>query len=218
MNYLAHARDVLERPWVLAGTVLPDWVRIIDSRARLRPWMVDGAGAPGSPRAELHEGLARHFEDDAWFHATDAFREVTDAIVALIRERHPDRPDRRMRASFYAHILLEMLLDAWILETRPGVSGQFSRAVLSLDHDVLVSEAVRVTSRPVTGLIDIVGRFENPAVLAGYGNDREVARRLGVMGSRVRQPDLPADFESIVAEARSLVASRAADLLDGPVP
>ena len=143
-------------------------------------------------------------------------REVTGGITAVIREQHADRPDRRMRASFYAHILLEMLLDGWILETRPGVSTQFSDAVLSLDPEVLVAETDRVSPRPVTGLGDIVERFRNPAILAGYGNDREVARRLGVMGKRVRQPDLPADFESIVSEARPLVASRASDLVRHP--
>ncbi|MEN8149876.1 MAG: hypothetical protein ABFS86_08640, partial [Planctomycetota bacterium] len=142
MNYVAHARDVLDRPWVLAGTVLPDWVRIVDAGARLRPWMVDGAAAaPGSPRALLHEGLARHFVDDAWFHDTAAFRETTAAIAALIRARHADRPDRRMRASFYAHVLLEMLLDAWLIESRPGVAEAFADAVLSLDRATLVAEA-----------------------------------------------------------------------------
>jgi hypothetical protein len=178
---------------------------------------VDGAAATtGSPRAGIHEGLRHHFEDDAWFHATPAFHEVTSEIAARIRERHPDRPDRRMRASFYAHILLEMLLDAWLLETRPDAAEAFAVAVLSLDRETLVAEATAVAPRPVSGLPEIVERFEDPRTLAGYLDDREVVRRLGIMGSRVRQPDLPAGLESLVASARRLVAGRATDLLTPP--
>jgi hypothetical protein len=121
-----------------------------------------------------------------------------------------------MRASFYAHILLEMLLDAWILETRPGSAEAFADAVLSLDRETLVAEVAMVAPRPAPRLLDIVTRFESPATLAGYGDDREVTRRLGIMGNRVRQPDLPAGFEAIVAQARTLVAARAADLLAHP--
>jgi len=217
VNYLAHARDVLDRPWVLAGAVLPDWVRIVAPRARIRPWMVDGAAATaGSPRAAIHEGLRRHFEDDTWFHATDAFREVTGSIAVEIRVRHPDRPERRMRASFYAHILLEMLLDAWLLSTRPDAARAFADAVLSLDRAVLVTEATNVAPLPVPGLLDVVERFEDPRVLAGYKDDAEVVRRLGIMGSRVRQPDLPLGFDEVVALARPLVAARGPDLLTPP--
>jgi len=217
VNYLAHARDVLDRPWILAGAVLPDWVRIVAPRARLRPWMVDGAAAPrGAPRAGIHEGLAHHFEDDAWFHTTPVFHDVTREIAARIRERHPDRPDRRMRASFYAHILTEMLLDGWLLESRPDAAESFANAILSLDRAVLLAEASNIVPGPVSGLLDIVSHFEDPRVLAGYLDDAEVVRRLGIMGSRVRQPDLPDGFEDLVAAARPLVAARATDLLTPP--
>ena len=217
MNYLAHARDVLDRPWALAGAVLPDWIRIVAPRSRIRPWMVDGvAAAPGSPRAGIHEGLARHFADDAWFHASPAFRETTGRIAALIRERWPDRPDRRMRASFYAHVLLEMLLDAWLVGARPEAAEAFALAVQSLDRDRLDAEVAAIAPRPVEPLGPLLDRFGTPYVLAGYGDDAEVVRRLGIMGRRVRPPDLPDGVERIVAVSRGIVAARARELLTPP--
>ena len=36
VNYLAHALTVLHDPWLVAGTSLPDWLRVVDRRARER--------------------------------------------------------------------------------------------------------------------------------------------------------------------------------------
>ena len=51
-----------------------------------------------------------HLHDDRWFHSNPAFDDVTGELTRRIRAAFPEH--RRMRASFIAHILLEMLLDA----------------------------------------------------------------------------------------------------------
>ena len=217
MNYLCHARNSLDRPFELLGTVLPDWLRILDRRARLRLWMVDGrAAAAGSPRAEIHSGLRRHFEDDRWFHATPEFREVTGEIARRIRTVHPDRPDRRVRASFYAHILLEMLLDSWLMEEHPDISRDFAAAFGALDPGTAAIEAGRIAPHPVSGLEAMVTRFVDPRVLEGYRDDVEVVRRLDRMGGHVSQPELPPGFIEITGQARVLVRRHGAALLTRP--
>ncbi len=217
MNYLCHARDCLDRPFELLGAILPDWLRILDRRARLRPWMVEGrAAAPGSPRAEIHSGLRRHFEDDRWFHATPAFGEVTGEIARRIRTIHPDRPERRLRASFYAHILLEMLLDSWLMEERPDISREFAGAIAALDPQTVADEAGRIAPHPVSGLESMIERFTDPRVLHGYQDDAEVVRRLDRMGGHVSQPELPPGFIEITSQARVLVRRHGAALLSRP--
>jgi hypothetical protein len=218
MNYLCHARDCLGRPWVLAGAVLPDWVRIVAPAARIRPWMVSGVAAdPGTARAGIFEGLSLHFEDDGWFHVTDAFHDVTGAIAGRIRARHPDRPERRMRASFYAHLLLEMLLDGWLARARPGSAEAFAAAVRSLDRETLAAEVAKIAPAAVPRLLEVVDRFGARSVIEGYLDDEEVTRRLDIMGRRVRQPDLPGGFVELTAAARGIVAGRAEDLLLKPL-
>ncbi len=217
MNYLCHARDCLDRPFEVVGAILPDWLRILDRRARLRPWMVDGrAAVPGSPRAEIHGGLRRHFEDDRWFHATSAFGEVTGRIARGIRAIHPDRPERRVRASFYAHILLEMLLDSWLMEEHPEISRNFAAAIGTLDPQTVAAEAGRIAPHPVSGFEGMVERFTDPRLLEGYLDDAEVVRRLDRMGGYVSQPELPPGFIEITSQARVLVRRYGAALLTRP--
>ncbi len=223
MNYLCHARDCLERPYELVGTVLPDWVRMLDRRACLRPWMV-GAGKqdaeatsrdPG-PREGIERGLRRHFADDAWFHTSPVFGEVSRELAARIREVHPDRPGRRLRASFFAHLLLEMLLDAHLLERRPGMARTFARAVRSVDPEAVIRVTCAIAPRPVEGLSGMLYRFGDPGVLRSYADDTVVTQRLNRMGRIVAQPPLPLSFEELVGPARVLVRRYGDALLARP--
>lgn len=217
MNYLCHARDCLDRPYELVGAVLPDWLRTLDRGARIRPWMVDGiTAARGSPRAQIVAGLRRHFADDAWFHSSPVFQQVCEGIAGQIRAVYPDRPGRRMRASFYAHLLLEMLLDAWLMECRPDSARAFCRAMQSLDREAVVREAGRIAPVPVPGLEKMVERFCDPGVLRAYADDTVVAERLNRMGKFVHQPDLPPEFLKLVGPARSLVRQNGEALLTRP--
>ena len=217
MNYLCHARDCLDRPYELLGAILPDWLRILDRRARVRPWMLNGLviSAGDSPALVLR-GLRRHFKDDAWFHATPAFSEVTGEIARMIRAVHPDRPERRMRASFYAHLLLEMLLDAWLMEDRPSASRDFAAAIGTLDPTAVADVAAAISPRKVEGIEQMVARFTDLRVIEGYHHDGEVVRRLDRMGRHVNQPDLPMSLVEQIGPARALVRRRGSELLTEP--
>jgi hypothetical protein len=220
VNYLCHARNHLDRPWALVGTALPDWLRIVDRRIRLRPGTLPAPGeADGSPRDEILRGVRRHFEDNAWFHATPAFRETTRLLAERIRERHPDRPGnpgRRMRAGLFAHLLVEMLLDAWLAEDRPETPEGFRKALRSLEPGRIAGEVAGMIPVDEVKLSSLVARFRNGRFLSGYADDAEVAARLDAVGRRVRQPPLPPGFVSIVRWARGLVREAGPDLLSPP--
>jgi hypothetical protein len=217
MNYLCHARDCLDRPYELLGTILPDWLRILDRRARVRPWMLNGlASSAGDSSALALRGLRRHFKDDAWFHATPAFSEVTGEIARMIRAVHPDRPERRMRASFYAHLLLEMLLDAWLMEERPSASRDFAAAIGMLDPAAVAEITASISPCRVEGIEKMVAHFTDPRVIEGYLHDGEVVRRLDRMGHHVNQPDLPLGLVEQIGPARALVRRHGSELLTEP--
>jgi hypothetical protein len=213
MNYLAHARDCLDRPQLLAGTALPDWLRILGRRARVRPFSLPPPGANGSVRDEILRGVHAHFADDRWFHATAAFRETTGEIAARIRRAHPAGG---IRASFYAHVLLEMLLDARLAAEDPARAAAFQAALDSLDVSAFAREAATFAPVSPEDLARLVERFRAARILDGYADDGTVAERLDLVGRRVRQPALPPGFAAIVADGRSLVAAAADDLLAAP--
>ena len=56
----------------------------------------------------------------------------------------------------------------------------------------------------------------DPAIVKAYAEDTVVAHRLDRMGQLVCQPDLPATFVELIADARVLVRRHGADLLTRP--
>src|SRR3954452_12616134 len=115
MNYLAHGWRVADQPYLLAGPAVPDWLSVIDRKMRARgktaALFVDDAD---ENLAALARGIVQHHRDDAWFHQTTAFNELTLVFTLQIRDILP--ADDGFRPSFLGHILVELLLDATLAE------------------------------------------------------------------------------------------------------
>src|SRR4051795_212815 len=81
MNYLAHGWRFASEPYVLAGTAAPDWLSVIDRKVRLRSRTAATFISDADPvLAAIARGVVQHHADDAWFHATLAFNELSLAF------------------------------------------------------------------------------------------------------------------------------------------
>ena len=119
MNYFAHGRHYIEDPYFLAGTAIPDWLNVVDRKLRAtaraaRPWIDDD----DLRVAALCRGIVQHHHDDRWFHQTRAFSELSWQFTVEVRQLLG--PDDSFRPSFLGHILVELLLDAALIEEQPG--------------------------------------------------------------------------------------------------
>ena len=126
MNYLAHAVFVLDDPWKVAGTSLPDWLRAVDKRARVKPDALRALHLDDPRARSLRDGALQHHDDDHRFHTSAAFESLTDEAVHALRALSPDP---RYRASALGHIAVEMLVDACVEERRPGVTARYYDAI-----------------------------------------------------------------------------------------
>src|SRR5690606_23144230 len=116
-------------------------------------------------------------------------------------------------ASFLAHILLEMLLDA-DLDRRGRVTfDAYYLALDEVDGHELQALAARLLSRPSENLAFGLSLFKSARFLFGYRDDEALVRRLGGILSRTRQPPLPRAFVELLPGARALVRERAEELL-----
>ena len=98
MNYFAHGFRFLDDPYFLAGTAVPDWLSVVDRRVRVRPREAEAAAAGDDDiLARVARGVARHHADDARFHTTAAFAELSLTFTAAIRDRLPPDDDCKMR-------------------------------------------------------------------------------------------------------------------------
>lgn len=213
VNYLSHGRDLVDEPWGLAGAALPDWLGVVHRRSRVDRARAEELALRDDGVGALARGALRHLEEDRWFHSTPAFHEVTGELTRRLRAKYPGT---KLRASFLAHVLMEMLLDA-ALDARGEVT--FERYYGSLEQLELArvaAAAEAIVGAPLPRFIPLVELFLDVRFLCGYREDGPLVQRLEGLCRRVRLPHLPADLVTLVPAARALVAERADDLLTPP--
>lgn len=203
MNYLAHALDVLDSPWSVAGTSLPDWLRVVDRRARVHATTVSALTLEANtPADELRAGVLRHHEDDARFHVMPAFEELAHDAVHGLRAV---AGDPRVRASALGHIMVEMLLDACLEEDRPGAMEAYYRALDLLD-DTHLTQLVRAwTGRPLPHLPALLARFRQARFLFAYLSDDGVVECLAGVCARAGLAPPPMGTVDVVGRMRPRV-------------
>ena len=212
MNYFAHGRHFTDDPYLLAGTAVPDWLSVVDRKLRVRErlaklWIDDADPAV----AALARGVVQHHRDDAWFHETAAFSDLSLRFTVWIRDRFA--PDDSMRPSFLGHILVELLLDATLTQREPGKLEAYYQAFERLDPKRVGEIVGRMTGQACDSLGHFVGRFVEVRFLWDYLDDGKLWFRLNQVLSRVGLAPLGEQFCELLPEARALVQARAVELL-----
>lgn len=217
MNFLAHARAFTDRPYAAAGSGLPDWTRHLVRRARIRPAKLPHPVAHDeSEHAEILRGVWAHVDDDTWFHQAPAFKDGMKEIATIIRDA---LAPERVRASFLSHILLEMLLDAALIDRHPALCDAYYTAMESVDARQLAK-----TARAITPGLDaddasfqrLLDRFLGARFLADYQDDVTLAHRLSQVARRVNLDALDARFVGVIPACRDVVNANLDGLLVAP--
>ena len=212
MNYFAHGRKFVDDPYFLAGTALPDWLNVVDRRLRVRTRQAEPhCAGEDATLARIAAGIVQHHRDDAWFHGTVAFAELSLALCHLTRNSLP--ADDGFRPHFLGHILVELLLDAELIAEAPAVLEAYYQAIDSVDPLVIDLAVRAISGRSAAHLAEFIPLFSRERFLSDCADDEKLLFRLNQVMRRVRLPVLPASFAAALAEARSMVAARKDDLL-----
>lgn len=230
MNYLAHAYRWLDQPYRMAGVCFPDWLSARTRLRRLDSEAVERAGrGESADHDQFLEGVRIHLAEDARFHTAALFEAICREIAADLRKTVSSEP--RFRASFWAHVMVELLLDAWLMVDDPARLDLFYSGLGEI-CPARVSEWGVDLLRPGTGLSDPpatvrdsrdsqdalglepwIQRFIELRFIAGYGSDLGLLERLAPVGRRIGLPSLPGSAEPVVARARRRVSEIAPALL-----
>jgi len=211
MNYFCHGRAFLEQPYVVAGTAVPDWLNVVNRRAKARARLAEPFVLHGDAvTASVASGVIQHHEDDRWFHQTRAFAELSLEFTMVLREL---LPEPGFRPSFLGHILVELLLDAALIEQEPKQLDAYYAALDSVDADRVSRAVNQMTTRPAGLLGVFVRRFSAERFLYDYLEDRTLLSRLNQVMRRVRLAPLPDALLEFLPDARARVRTRQADLL-----
>ena len=213
MNYFAHGFLFVHDPYVLAGTAVPDWLSVVDRGVRVRQRQAEPFVNDADPYvAAIARGIVRHHEDDAWFHAHDAFGELSWRLTMVCRDVLPD--DAGFRPSFLGHILVEMLLDATLAKDHPRTLERYYSALKSIDPAVVANAVNRMARQPAQRLGWFIDQFCELRFLWDYADDERLLFRLNQVMRRVRLETLPKDFIVVLSAARELIAAEASRLTD----
>jgi hypothetical protein len=212
MNYLAHGWRFTADPYYLAGTAAPDWLSVINRKIRLRSRTASQFTADPDPiLTSVARGIVQHHSDDAWFHATPAFNELSLTFAVQIREALPD--DEGFRPSFLGHILVELLLDRTLIEDDPRRLENYYTALAALDPAITQAAISQLATQPTDKIAPLIPRFLNERFLYDYLDDAKLLTRLNHIMRRVNLPQLPLSLVELFPSLHSRVKQRQAELL-----
>jgi hypothetical protein len=214
MNYFAHALPFLEDPYFIAGTGVPDWLMVVDRQSRVRLRGARACFGHEDPLVDaVARGAAQHLCDDARFHETRAFAELSWGLTAAAKDLLG--PDTSMRPSFLGHLLVELLLDATLIAEDPRRLDRYYELLDAIDAAAVQAAVNCFASRPAERLAWMIERFREARVLGDYLDDARLMVRLNQVMRRVGMAPLPDSIAEILPAARQQVAERRGELLEG---
>lgn len=212
MNCFAHALPFLENPEFMVGCCVPDWLSAVDRKCRVRERRAREFVQDSDPFVSaVAQGVIRHHQDDHWFHQTRAFAELNLEFAVEIRECL--NGETGFRAGLLGHIIVELLLDAFLTEQFPGQLETYYERVAEVCPERLQEGINRFASHPTEKLVYYLGRYLEIRFLFDYLNDSGLLYRLNNVLNRVKLEALDDKILSWIPSARDRVYQRAADLL-----
>jgi hypothetical protein len=214
MNYLAHALSFLDRPYLAAGTAVPDWLAVVDRSVRLRARHAEAfLDNADTCMAEVAAGILQHLRDDAHFHATRAFAETSLQLTVAVRDALAG--ETGLRPAFLGHLLVELLLDAALAADDLQRLDAYGRALDQVDSSQIEAAVNRMAPRPTERLAAFINMFRRERILWDYLEDGKLMVRLNQIMHRVRLDRLPGQFAAVLPAARELVSGRRRELMEG---
>jgi hypothetical protein len=214
MNYFAHALPFLDKPYFAAGTAVPDWLSVVDRQVRVRSKHAEPLLASADPRvAAVAGGILQHLCDDRRFHDTRAFAETSLQLTAAARNILGGDPG--FRPSLLGHLLVEVLLDASLVNRLPQQVDAYYRALESADAQLVQRAVNEMAPRPTERLAAMMAAFCRERILLDYREDGRLLLRLNQVMRRLKFAALPDGFAALLPDARRLIEERQEELLQG---
>jgi len=215
MNYLAHGIRFLDAPYLLAGTAVPDWLSVVDRKVRVRsPAAAELLHDPDEATRQLAAGIVQHLDDDRWFHDSRVFAETNLQFAVELRDCLPG--DEGFRPSFLGHIVIEILLDATLMQRDPASVDRYYEALGEVSAAKVQQVVNRIARVPTAELQWWIERFREVRFLYDYLDDDKLLFRLEQVMRRVGLPPLGQQLSSWLPSARAIVAERCDQLLAAP--
>lgn len=194
------------------GCGLPDWLGAADRKVRAREKLFQPLCEDADPiTSSLAKGIVQHHRDDRWFHQTATFVDMSMQFSLEVRERLGG--EAGFRPGLMGHIVIELLLDAWLHEQFPGKLEDYYQAVASVDAERVQATVNQFTKKPTERLVWYFGLFLRERYIFDYADDQRLLYRLNRVFERVKLKPIEGELDRWLPSARSRVYQHASTLL-----
>lgn len=213
MNCFTHALPSLDDAYLAAGCCIPDWLAAADRKCRVRQKKTAPYVTHEDPIvASIAQGIVNHHRDDHWFHTNLTFQELN--INFSVEMRKVLGEGNGMRNSFFAHVLIELFLDAWLHQRFPGKLEFYYEQLASIDPDKVEQTVNLFASRPTEKLSLAIRGVIKERYLFDYVDDERTLYRINRVLKRIGLAEVDRQILPWVGEARQRVYDHVPDLLD----
>jgi len=153
MNFLAHYKLIPKgkSPYFMMGVLLPD---LIPGFTKVYHHNIRNNSFEDDESIEMRDGILFHLQTDAIFHNLDLFQDLIEAITIVFKEE--DRI-KIPRTFFIVHILIELLIDHFLVEENPQLPLQFYKDLDTLNQQKVDSFLTKINSLHP----NFISNFEN---------------------------------------------------------
>lgn len=163
MNYLSHYYvDRLPKdPYYATGLVLPDLVRTATPKYRVKAINSHATHTQILPVhfQSLQRGVNKHFEVDNHFHASYIFYNVQQNVKELVNAT-PFSPNIN-RKYFLAHIMVELLLDYFLIQQYPDLPKHFYQHITQANTTILTNFLSKQHKLPASATTAFATSFQH---------------------------------------------------------
>ena len=213
MNCFTHALPSLDNAYVATGCCIPDWLGAADRKCRVREKRTVPFLEHDDPEvAAIARGIVNHHRDDHWFHTNLTFQKLNMQFAVEIRDLAGEV--RGMRTGFFAHVLIELFIDAWLQERFPGKLELYYDLLATIDPEKVQETVNLIAAKPTEKLAPAIRGVIKERYLFDYVDDAKTLYRINRVLKRIGLEEVDDAILPWIKEARQRVYDHIPELLN----
>jgi len=198
MNFLSHYYLHRSRNdnYLNIGLTLPDVLGLHNKHVRLSERFVSGVEINDDKTESLMNGVKLHINLDKYFHKSEFFKEK----VGFIQAEYFKASGEENIAVYYAHILLEILIDRYLLIKYPNIAEEFYSSYKEFDFKNIVAIFLGLKNFDSDKFLDFTEKLANSDFLYHYTDNIAVIGDLKRVTTRIGLPIEITTDERIIAD------------------
>lgn len=159
MNFLSHFYfDQSRSPEFILGVAFPDIVGNFSAHYNSHFKHPPSSLSGNTPIYQFIEGIQRHYEVDSIFHEAPWFEAHCQSLKQIIQDSAIK--DRLPRLYFVVHVLVELILDRFLIDQYPTMLDDYYEKIHKTD-ELLVQEALALFESSAKQIPKMMPRYKH---------------------------------------------------------